>query len=165
MPRKDVAPGNVLIGLPSSGIHSNGFSLVRRIVELSGLGYDAPAPFDPSRSLAAALLEPTRIYVKPLLELLRGEAGGHVKALAHITGGGFIDNIPRVLPEGCDALLDLAGFEPPAVFRWLMQTGGVAPFEMLRTFNCGVGMVLVTSEAGEGLWSRRSMPCNSRRFR
>ncbi len=88
--------------------------------------------------------------MKPLLELLRGEAGGHVKALAHITGGGFIDNIPRVLPEGCDALLDLAGFEPPAVFRWLMQTGGVAPFEMLRTFNCGVGMVLVTSEAGEG---------------
>lgn len=140
---KAVAAGDVLIGLPSSGVHSNGFSLVRRIVEASGLAWDAPAPFAPDRSLGEALLDPTRIYVKPLLAALK--AGDGIKALAHITGGGFPDNIPRVLPDGVGVLLDLDAIPVPAVFGWLARTGGVAEAEMLRTFNCGIGMIVVAA--------------------
>ena len=145
LPKGDVAPGDVLLGLPSSGVHSNGFSLVRRIVEASGLPWDAPAPFAPGRTLGEALLEPTRIYVKPLLEALR--ATGGIKALAHITGGGFPDNIPRVLPQGTSVRLDLGAIPVPPVFGWLARTGGVAQPEMLRTFNCGIGMVVVVAPA------------------
>jgi len=147
LPRNDVAAGDVLIGLPSSGLHSNGFSLVRRIVERSGLGWCDPAPFAAAGSLGAAmslgeaLLVPTRIYVKPLLAALR--SGAHVKALAHITGGGFPDNIPRVLPNGLGVRLDLAAIDVLPVFGWLAREGGVAETEMLRTFNCGIGMVVV----------------------
>ncbi len=141
LPRADVAAGDVLLGLPSSGVHSNGFSLVRRIVELSGLGWDDPAPFAPGRSLGEALLEPTRIYVKPLLAAHRRTGG--IKAMAHITGGGFPDNIPRVLPDGLGVRLALGDIRVPPVFAWLAKTGGVAEHEMLRTFNCGIGMVLV----------------------
>jgi phosphoribosylformylglycinamidine cyclo-ligase len=137
---KDVRVGDVLIGLPSSGVHSNGFSLVRRIVEHSGLAWDAPAPFAQGKTLAEALLEPTRIYVKPLLEVLNG---GGINALCHITGGGFPDNIPRVLPDGVDVRLDLDAIAVPPVFGWLAKTGGVAEPEMLRTFNCGIGMIVV----------------------
>jgi phosphoribosylformylglycinamidine cyclo-ligase len=137
----DVAAGDVLLGLPSSGVHSNGFSLVRRIVEKVGLAWTDPAPFAPALSLGEALLEPTRIYVKPLLALLRGEGG--IKALAHITGGGFPDNIPRVLPDGLGVQIDLAAFDVPSVFGWLAEAGDVADAEMLRTFNCGIGMVVV----------------------
>ncbi|KAB0269503.1 phosphoribosylformylglycinamidine cyclo-ligase [Microvirga brassicacearum] len=140
---KAVAAGDVLIGLPSSGVHSNGFSLVRRIVEASGLAWNAPAPFAPGRSLGEALLDPTRIYVKPLLAALK--AGDGIKALAHITGGGFPDNIPRVLPDGVGVLLDLDAIPVPAVFGWLARTGGVAEAEMLRTFNCGIGMIVVAA--------------------
>ncbi len=129
-------------------MHSNGYSLVRKIVTLSGLAWSDPAPFAPGLSLGEALLEPTRIYVKSLLQALRSPAGGAIKALAHITGGGFIDNIPRVLPEGIGVDLDLGAIEPPAVFGWLAKTGGVAVPEMLRTFNCGIGMVIVV-EPGE----------------
>ena len=132
--------GDVAIGLPSSGVHSNGFSLVRRIVALSGLSWDAPAPFAPGRSLAAALLEPTRLYVKPLLATLKAADG--VLALAHVTGGGFPDNLPRVLPDALAVELDLSAFAPPPVFSWLAATGGVGEAEMLRTFNCGFGMVV-----------------------
>ncbi|AWM87469.1 phosphoribosylformylglycinamidine cyclo-ligase [Microvirga sp. 17 mud 1-3] len=138
---REVKAGNVLIGLPSSGVHSNGFSLVRRIVELSGLAWDAPAPFAPGRSLAEALLEPTRIYVKSLLAALK--AGDGINALCHITGGGFPDNIPRVLPDGVGVRLDLDAIPVPPVFGWLAATGGVAEAEMLRTFNCGIGMIVV----------------------
>ena len=141
LPRGDVAPGDVLFGLPSSGVHSNGFSLVRRIVEGAGLGWEAPAPFAPDVSLAEALLTPTRIYVKPLLAALRASEG--IKALAHITGGGFPDNIPRVLPETAGVALDLPAIPVPPVFGWLARTGGVAEAEMLRTFNCGIGMIAV----------------------
>src|SRR3954451_12585534 len=137
LPRPDIIAGDVLLGLPSSGVHSNGFSLVRRIVELSGLSWQAPAPFAPDRSLGDALLEPTRIYVKPLLAAIR--ATGAIKALAHITGGGFPDNIPRVLPKGLGAILDLGAIPVPPVFGWLAKTGGVTETEMLRTFNCGIG--------------------------
>jgi len=143
LPRPDVAEGDVLLGLASSGVHSNGFSLVRKIVELSGLGFDAPAPFAPELSLGRALLEPTRIYVKPLLAAIR--ATGAIKAMAHITGGGFVDNIPRVLPDALAASVDLDAVAVPPVFGWLSKTGGVAEPEMLRTFNCGVGMIVVVA--------------------
>ena len=145
LPSGTLSEGDVVLGLASSGVHSNGYSLVRRIVELSGLDYDAPAPFDASRSLGAALLEPTRIYVKSLLAAIRET--GAIQALAHITGGGFPENLPRVLPEGLAAEIDLDAIKAPAVFSWLARTGGVAPEEMLRTFNCGVGMIAVAPEA------------------
>src|SRR5690606_28181696 len=130
-------------GLASSGLHSNGFSLVRRIVAESGLGWEAPAPFDAARTLADALLVPTRIYVKPMLAAIRGTHG--IKALAHITGGGFVENIPRVLPHDYAAEIDLEAFDVPPVFEWLAQAGGVEEGEMLRTFNCGIGMVAVVA--------------------
>ena len=142
---KPVQPGDVLIGLASSGVHSNGFSLVRRVVERSGLSWDAAAPFAPGRTLGEALLEPTRIYVKPLLAALRASEG--VNALCHITGGGFPDNLPRVLPEGVGVRLDLEAIPVPPVFSWLAAEGGIAEAEMLRTFNCGIGMVAVASPA------------------
>ena len=141
LPSGTLSEGDVILGLASSGIHSNGYSLVRKIVEMSGLGYDAPAPFDPSKSLGAALLEPTRIYVKSLLAAIRET--GAIQALAHITGGGFPENLPRVLPEGLAAEIDLNAISAPSVFSWISKTGGVAPEEMLRTFNCGVGMIVV----------------------
>jgi phosphoribosylformylglycinamidine cyclo-ligase len=136
---RDVRPGHVLLGLPSSGVHSNGFSLVRRIVEQAGLAWDAPAPFAAGKKLGEALIEPTRIYVKPLLATLRATDG--IDALVHITGGGFPDNVPRVLPEGIGVRLDLSAIPVPPVFGWLAKTGGVAEAEMLRTFNCGIGMI------------------------
>lgn len=132
-----VAEEDVLLGLGSDGVHSNGYSLVRRIVELSGLGWDAP--FE-GATLGAALLAPTRLYVTQVLTALR--AGG-VHALAHITGGGLTENLPRVLPDGMSVQIDLNAWELPPVFRWLAETGGVAQGEMLKTFNCGVGMVVV----------------------
>ncbi len=147
LPRQ-VAAGDIVFGLPSSGVHSNGFSLVRRIVARAGLGWDAPAPFEPARGLAEALLEPTRIYVKPLLAALK--ATDKIAALAHITGGGFPDNLPRVLPKGLGVTLDLAAIPLPDVFRWLAQAGGLAQSEMARTFNCGIGMVVVASRQGAG---------------
>jgi phosphoribosylformylglycinamidine cyclo-ligase len=136
-----VAEGDVLIGLASSGVHSNGFSLVRRIAAEAGLGWEAPCPFDPG-SLGAALLAPTRIYVRPALAALR--AGG-VRAFAHVTGGGLTENVPRVLPPGLGAEIDLGAWEPPAVFAWLRAAGGVADAEMLRTFNCGIGFVAIAA--------------------
>ena len=144
-PRPTVSIGDVIIGIPSSGAHSNGFSLVRKIVALSGLSWRDIAPFAPERSLGEALLQPTRIYVKPILATLKA-TGEAVKALVHITGGGFPDNIPRVLPEGMGATIDLDTISPPAVFGWLAKSGGVSPHEMLRTFNCGIGMMLIASE-------------------
>jgi phosphoribosylformylglycinamidine cyclo-ligase len=145
LPRPDVAAGDALIGLASSGVHSNGFSLVRRIVARTALPWNAPAPFAPGRSLGEALLEPTRIYVKSLLALLRD--GVPIKALAHVTGGGFPDNLPRVLPETLSVALDLDAIAVPPVFGWLAREGGVAEPEMLRTFNCGIGMAAVVPAA------------------
>ncbi|MCO5073624.1 MAG: phosphoribosylformylglycinamidine cyclo-ligase [Rhizobiaceae bacterium] len=143
LPTNDIMEGDVLLGLASSGVHSNGFSLVRRIVEMSGLRWKDNAPFAPDLTLAEALLEPTRIYVKPLLKAIRSTHG--IKALAHITGGGFPDNIPRVLPDEFAAELDLDTIEVPPVFSWLAKTGGVEPTEMMRTFNCGIGMVIAVA--------------------
>jgi phosphoribosylformylglycinamidine cyclo-ligase len=143
LPKGDIAEGDVILGLASSGVHSNGYSLVRKIVELTGLGWDVLAPFDNSKTLAQALLEPTRIYVKPLLKAIRETSA--LKALAHLTGGGFPENIPRVLPKHLAAEIDLAAVPVKPVFRWLAMTGGVAEKEMLRTFNCGIGMIVVVA--------------------
>jgi len=139
-----VAAGDVVLGLASSGLHSNGFSLVRRVVETAGLDYAAPAPFAPETTLGEALLVPTRIYVKSCLAALKT---GGIKALAHITGGGFPENLPRVMPKTLAVVLDGITWPVPPVFRWLAATGGIAPKEMVRTFNCGVGMVVVADPA------------------
>jgi phosphoribosylformylglycinamidine cyclo-ligase len=145
LPRNDIAAGDVLLGLASSGIHSNGYSLVRKIVAAAGLGWDAPAPFDRTRTLGESLLTPTRIFVKSCLAAIRETKV--VKALAHITGGGFPDNIPRVLPGGLGVTLDLAAVPVAPVFKWLAAQGNVAQSEMLRTFNCGIGMVIAVAPA------------------
>ena len=140
---RGVAEGDVILGLASSGLHSNGFSLVRKVVTRTGLGWDAPCPFAPGTSLAEALLVPTRIYVKTLLAALKRT--GAVRALAHITGGGFVDNLPRVLPDGLGCRLDLDAVPVPPVFKWLAAEGGIAAAEMARTFNCGIGMAVVVA--------------------
>ena len=141
LPRPDIAAGDAVIGLASSGLHSNGYSLVRKILEISGLGLAAPAPFAPVTTLGGALLTPTRLYVKSCLRAIRET--GAVKGLAHITGGGFTDNIPRVLPKHLGVRVDLAQVTVLPVFKWLAQQGGLAELELLRTFNCGVGMVAI----------------------
>jgi phosphoribosylformylglycinamidine cyclo-ligase len=141
LPRPDIAAGDAVIGLASSGIHSNGFSLVRKIVGQSGLPLDAPAPFAPVMTLGGALLAPTRLYVKSCLRAIRET--GAVKGLAHITGGGFTDNIPRVLPRHLGVGIDLARLPVLPVFKWLAEQGGVAELELLRTFNCGIGMIAI----------------------
>ena len=138
-----VTAGDAILGLGSSGVHSNGFSLVRRVVEASGLRWDDPAPFAAGHTLGRALMTPTRIYVRSMLALHRA---GLLKAAAHITGGGLPGNLPRVLPDRCSAVLNAAWPVPP-VFGWLAATGGIAAAEMLRVFNCGVGMALVVSDA------------------
>jgi phosphoribosylformylglycinamidine cyclo-ligase len=148
LPKGKPTPGDVVFGLPSSGVHSNGFSLVRRIVARTGLAWDAPAPFAAGQTLAQALLTPTRIYVRGLLAALKATDG--VLALAHITGGGFPDNIPRVLPDDIAVRLDLDAIPVPPVFGWLAREGGVVESEMLRTFNCGVGMIVVAKAAQAG---------------
>jgi phosphoribosylformylglycinamidine cyclo-ligase len=145
LPRADIAEGDVLIGLASSGIHSNGYSLVRKVAEKSAAGWSEPAPFAPEQSLGEALLAPTRIYVKACLAALRGTKA--VKGFAHITGGGFPENIPRILPKGLGARVDLGAVPVLPVFRWLAQEGRVAETEMLRTFNCGIGMIAVAAAA------------------
>jgi phosphoribosylformylglycinamidine cyclo-ligase len=141
LPRRDIAPGDVVVGLTSSGAHANGYSLVRRVVATSGLKWTAPAPFEPARSLGEVLLTPTRLYVRSCLAAIRETKA--VKALAHITGGGFIENIPRVLPKGLSVALDLSRVPVLPVFKWLAATGQIGEQEMLRTFNCGIGMIAV----------------------
>jgi phosphoribosylformylglycinamidine cyclo-ligase len=143
LPRNDIAAGDIIIGLPSSGVHANGFSLVRRVVAETGLDWVDPAPFASGRRLGETLLIPTRIYVREMLEAIRGT--GAVKALAHITGGGLTDNIPRVLPDRLAAEIDLGAFPLPAVFEWLKTEARLDQDEMLRTFNCGVGMIAIVS--------------------
>ncbi|CAE6421366.1 unnamed protein product [Rhizoctonia solani] len=143
LPKPTIAPGDILLGLPSSGIHSNGFSLVRKIVARAGLSYSSPCPWDSSKTLGASLLTPTKIYIKSLLPAVRAST---LKGLAHITGGGFVENIPRVLPRGTAARIDVATYPYPPVFQWLSKKGGVEPLEMARTFNCGIGMVVVVAK-------------------
>ena len=136
------AAGDVIIGLASTGPHSNGYSLVRKVVEKSGLAWGDDAPFAKDRSLAQALMEPTRIYVKPVLPIMKA---GLVKGAAHITGGGLIENPPRCIAEGLKAAFDWDAWPMPHVFQWLAETGGISDHEMRRTFNCGVGFILIVS--------------------
>lgn len=143
LPRADIQAGDVLIGLASSGVHSNGYSLVRRLVEDADLDWATDAPFAGGRTLADALLEPTRIYVKPLLGAIRET--GAVKGLAHITGGGLTENIPRVLPAGVSASVDLSSWKAPSVFQWLMEQARLDTAHMALTFNCGIGMVVIAA--------------------
>ncbi|KAF5368642.1 hypothetical protein D9758_002308 [Tetrapyrgos nigripes] len=158
LPRANITPGDILLGVASSGIHSNGFSLVRKILARTGLSYDSPCPWDTNITLGKALLEPTRIYIKQILPVAQK---GLIKAMSHITGGGFIENIPRVLPKaqngdgssqrvGC--FVDASTWEFPPVFQFLMQNGDVEPLEMARTFNNGIGMVLIV---GRMMWTLR----------
>ncbi|MBL8707810.1 MAG: phosphoribosylformylglycinamidine cyclo-ligase [Rhodospirillaceae bacterium] len=142
-----VTEGDIVLGLAASGVHSNGYSLVRRIVAASGLSYSDDAPFAPGQSLGAALLTPTRIYVKSCLAAIRAETSklGGVKALAHITGGGLLENIPRVLPARLACEVDAGNWTFPPVFAWLRKVAGTDPQEMARTFNCGIGMILVVA--------------------
>lgn len=142
-----VAEGDIVLGLGSSGVHSNGYSLVRKIVEKSGLSYQSEAPFAKGETLGKALLTPTRIYVKSCLAAIRAESSklGGVKALAHITGGGLLENIPRVLPDTLACDIDAASWSLPPVFAWMRQIAGTDAQEMARTFNCGIGMVLVVA--------------------
>ena len=142
LPRDSVAAGDILLGLASSGLHSNGFSLVRRVVEGQGLKYGDTSPFDRGTSLGDALLTPTRIYVSACLA---GHGSGRLKALAHITGGGLMENLPRVLPDGLAAEIDTAAWPRPAVFPWLAETGGISHEDMALTFNCGIGMIAVVA--------------------
>ncbi len=139
-----VAPGHILIGLASSGVHSNGYSLVRRLAADKGWKLDRPALFDQDRLLIETLIEPTRIYVKSLLPLVRA---GEIDALAHITGGGLLENIPRILPDGANAVIDANSWEQPGLMAFLQAQGNIEPSEMARTFNCGVGMVLAVAES------------------
>lgn len=143
LPRQDIVPGDVLLGIASSGLHSNGFSLVRKIVSLSGLSYSSPCPWDENISLGKHLLEPTRIYVKQVLPVAKA---GVLKGMSHITGGGFIENIPRVLPQGLGCYIDVSAWPLPPVFRFLMQHGGVEPLQMARTFNNGIGLIVVVDK-------------------
>ena len=143
---RGIAPGDIIVGLPSSGVHSNGFSLVRSIVRAAGLGWDAPCPYEPvaspGASLGVAMMLPTRLYVHAVLALHRA---GLLKGAAHITGGGLPGNLPRILSDGLCAAIDGASWTVPPVFGWLARTGQVTPEEMLRVFNCGIGMALVVS--------------------
>ncbi|MEM9726728.1 MAG: phosphoribosylformylglycinamidine cyclo-ligase [Pseudomonadota bacterium] len=155
LPKREIPAGAALIGLESDGAHSNGFSLIRRIVERTGLAWEAPAPFAPERSLAEALLTPTRLYVRPLLGLLRDAAlSPSVLGLAHITGGGLVENPGRALPEGVGAEIDEAAWPRPPLFDWLAEEGPVAPAEMARAFNCGIGMVVVEDGAAQAVMER-----------
>ncbi len=140
LPRGQVEEEDILLGIESSGVHSNGFSLIRRLIADKGLNFDDSAPFDTSRTLGTALLEPTRIYVKSMVAAIRAEK---VKAICHVTGGGLTDNVPRMLPKGAVAEIDLSAWQLPPVFSWLDEIGNLGQSELLRTFNCGIGLVVV----------------------
>ncbi len=150
LPRRDIEPGDVLIGLPSSGVHSNGYSLVRRLMAEDHVDWDHDASWAKGTTFGEALLTPTRIYVKPLLAAIKATGGGKtgaIKGLSHITGGGLSENLPRVLPNTVAARIDLSSFKMPPVFGWLAQAGRLDDTEMLRTFNCGIGMIVVVEKA------------------
>jgi phosphoribosylformylglycinamidine cyclo-ligase len=144
LPRTPVVTGDVVLGLASSGPHSNGYSLIRKLVAQEKLSYDDPAPFDTTKTLGDALLIPTRIYVRAMLEALRADT---VKAMAHITGGGLLENIPRVLPPNVGVKIDAASWQAPPVFSWLAKVGNIDAHEMARTFNCGIGMAIIVAPA------------------
>lgn len=138
-----ITAGDVVIGVSSSGVHSNGYSLVRKIVKDAGLTFDSPAPFTSGKTMADILMTPTKIYTRALMPLIK--QAGTIKGMAHITGGGLLENIPRVLPDGIGVRLDMTKWEKPAIFSWLKTTGDIDPTEMARTLNCGIGMVVIAA--------------------
>lgn len=140
---KNIKNGDVILGLASSGVHSNGYSLVRKIVEISGVDLKSAEKFDGEKTLAQAILEPTKIYVKPVLAAINADM--KIKGIAHITGGGLSENIPRILPENVIAELQYKNWVRPKIFDWLQQNGNIADAEMARTFNCGIGLILVVA--------------------
>lgn len=140
LPRPNIAEGDIVLGIASSGLHSNGFSLVRKILSIAGVSYDSPCPWQPDTELGRVLLTPTQIYIKQILPVAKR---GLLKGMSHITGGGFIENIPRALPKNLGCYVDAAAWDLPPVFNFLMKHGQVDALEMARTFNCGVGMVLI----------------------
>jgi phosphoribosylamine--glycine ligase/phosphoribosylformylglycinamidine cyclo-ligase len=142
LPRPDIVAGDVLLGVASSGLHSNGFSLVRKVISVAGISYSSPCPWQPDAELGRVLLEPTRIYISQILPVAKR---GLLKGMSHITGGGFTENVPRVLPKHLGCYIDAATWEQPPVFRFLMKHGNIAPLEMARTFNNGIGMVLIVA--------------------
>lgn len=144
LPRADIAPGDVILGLSASGPHSNGFSLIRKIISIAGLSYSSPCPWDDKVTLGRALLEPTRIYVNQVLPAVHA---GLIKGMSHITGGGFIENIPRVLPKGTGGYIDVSTWALPPIWRFIMKHGGVEPLEMARTFNNGIGLVIIVGRS------------------
>ncbi|WP_019218734.1 phosphoribosylformylglycinamidine cyclo-ligase [Bartonella florencae] len=144
LPAKDLTEGDIILGLSASGVHSNGFSLIRRIIEQNHLKWEDPAPFNPQMSLGEAFLTPTRIYVKSLLPIIRNYKG--IKALAHITGGGFPENIPRILPSSLCAEINLSAIPVRPIFSWIAKQGRIEEKEMLRTFNCGIGMIVIVAQ-------------------
>lgn len=144
LPKSDIAAGDVILGIASSGVHSNGFSLVRKVMERAGLSYTDAAPFDTGKTVGESLLTPTRIYVKACLQALKT---GHVKAFAHITGGGLTENIPRILPNGVVADIEFGSWQSPSIFNWLEEAAALPKEELLKTFNCGIGMVAIVAEA------------------
>jgi len=153
LPRTDMTVGDVLIGLPSSGVHSNGYSLVRRLAASENIGWNDPSPWAAETTFGGALLTPTRIYVKSVLaaiEATGGASDGAVKGLSHITGGGLSENLPRVLPDTVAAAIDLTAIAVPPVFGWLAKAGRLSDGEMLRTFNCGIGMIVIADRARAG---------------
>jgi phosphoribosylformylglycinamidine cyclo-ligase len=156
LPRDDIAPGDVILGLASSGVHSNGFSLVRHVLGQQGLSYADAAGFDSDLTWGEALLSPTRIYVKSCLALHKA---GLAKAFAHITGGGLTENVPRILPDGMAAAFDPKSWPLPAIFPWLISTGGISPDEMARTFNCGIGMAIIIA-ADDAIAARDLLSAN-----
>ena len=140
---KNIKNSDVILGLASSGVHSNGYSLVRKIVEISGVDLKSAEKFDGEKTLAQAILEPTKIYVKPVLAAINADV--KIKGIAHITGGGLSENIPRILPENVIAELQYKNWVRPKIFDWLQQNGNIADAEMARTFNCGIGLILVVA--------------------
>jgi phosphoribosylformylglycinamidine cyclo-ligase len=158
----DMREGDVVIGVASSGVHSNGYSLVRRVAEQSGLAYEAVSPFSADQTLGEALITPTRLYVKSALAAIRS---GHVKGLAHVTGGGITENLPRCLPDGLDAEIDLDCWTPQAVFGWLARAAGIETREMLRTFNCGIGLIAVSDVATSGRVIEAFQECGDKAMR
>lgn len=163
LPRPTLAAGDVVLGLTSSGFHSNGYSLVRKIVAEAGLSYDAPAPFDPSRTLGSVLLEPTQIYVKSLLGAQKETNA--LKAMAHITGGGLLENIPRALPDVLAVSLDLSAVNVPAEMKWAAQTANLSAHDLLATFNCGIGMVVMVAESDVAQVSEALARCGEKVLR
>lgn len=143
-----VADGDVLIGVTSSGVHSNGFSLVRKVLSLDGLTFESPCPWSDGQTIAESLLTPTRIYTRSALAAIRAAEGG-VHGIVHVTGGGFLENIPRILPQELGCRIDVTSWKQPVVFDWLAEAGGIEPYEMYRTFNCGIGLILAVDQGSE----------------